>query len=154
MYHQQNPQHYGIVPLRLDAIKTVTGLKREIARVESKIAQQKQFKKSRRTTVAKRAVQRLIDKNNARLKKLKKFLVIKEEKKDAKAQAKLEKELVADYATFDDSLPIETQVAMEEQMVSATGAYQGRSPLQTIILLGVLGISGFFGYRYFQSLND
>ena len=154
MYHQQNPQHYGILPLRLDSLKTVTGLKREIARVEAKIEKQKKFKKSRRTNYAKKQVQRLIDRNNARLKKLKDFLKIKEEKKDAKAQAKLEKELVADYATFDDSLPIETQVAMEEQMVSATGAYQGRSPLQTIVLLGVLGISGFFGYRYFQSLND
>ncbi len=137
MYSYNAP---ALSPLKFDALRTVTSLKREIARTEARIDQLRRTKNSRRTKVAKNAVQLLINKNLARLKKLKDFLKIKQENKDAKAMAKAEKALMDDFSAYNAEVPVDAQVAMAEQgmMTSASPAVGSESPLGKLIVGTVL----------------
>ena len=137
MYSYSAP---ALAPLKFDALRTVTSIKREIARTEARISQLRRTRNSRRTKIAKNAVQLLINKNLARLKKLKSFLKIKQENKDAKALRKAEKDLVDDYSTYDADIPVEAQVSMAEQgmMASPSAAAGAPSPVGRLIIGGVL----------------
>ena len=129
----------ALSPLKFDALRTVTSLKREIARTEARIDQLRRTRNSRRTKVAKNAVQLLINKNLARLKKLKDFLKIKQENKDAKALAKAEKELMDDFSVYNADVPVDAQVAMAEQGMMASPSTGGApSPVGRLIIGGVL----------------
>ena len=126
--------------IKFDALRTVTSLKREIARTEARIDQLRRTRNSRRTKVAKNAVQLLINKNLARLKKLKDFLKIKQENKDAKAMAKAEKDLMDDFSAYNADVPVDAQVAMAEQgmMASPSAGAGSESPVGRLIIGGVL----------------
>ena len=137
MYSYNAP---AIAPLKFDALRTVTSLKREIARTEARIGQLRRTRNSRRTKIAKNAVQLLINKNLARLKKLKDFLKIKQENKDAKAMAKAEKDLMDDFSSYNADVPVDAQVTMAEQgmMASGSSAAGEQSPMARLIIGGVL----------------
>ena len=137
MYSYNAP---ALSPLKFDALRTVTSLKREIARTEARIDQLRRTRNSRRTKVAKNAVQLLINKNLARLKKLKDFLKIKQENKDAKAMAKAEKDLMNDFSAYNADVPVDAQVAMAEQgmMASPSAGTGGENPIGRLIIGAVL----------------